>query len=391
MGQLPINCLNQKICECGEKEDDNTEIEINYNEKILYETIPKNVVYIKELKTLDPKNKFKKLETKNIYDETLDKDISSKKLSDKFKYSPKIIQDKYQIIKIKGRVNYPINSIILLQKSFKKYKTMKNFKINLNHLYLVDFYKEMNKKGEFISIDKMVTFIPEKIKELMLYNIQTLNDKNFYNTNINKNYTKKYKYSIHEQPFIYKDNKTIFYGEFNYKGEKHGYGILILSDSSVYEGNFIYDKINGNGKITYLNGSYYEGNFVNCNKEGKGNFYFNDGTFYTGNFINNNIEGYGIIKFNNGKSYRGQFKNNLIEGNGEFIYNNNCKYIGQFKNNLRDGYGIYFYDNKQENFYEGNWIKGKQEGKGEFTFSNGKKYKGIFKNGKIITLSNIIN
>ena len=113
----------------------------------------------------------------------------------------------------------------------------------------------------------------------MSYNLNTLNEKNFYNSNINKNYIKKFKYPIQEQPFKYKDNKTIYYGEFNYKGEKNGYGIIILSDSSIYEGNFLYDKINGKGKIIYLNGSYYEGDFVNYIKKGKGKFFFNDGTF----------------------------------------------------------------------------------------------------------------
>lgn len=386
MGQIPINCLNKKICECEEKNFENAEINLKYNENFFYQNSPSTSLYIQEIKSLESKNKFKKLElNKEILEtksetpnKTFNKSINN--------YSTK--NDKYEIIKIREKNHYNIDAIIFIQKTFLMYKTRKFFISNLDHFYLGNFYNEMNKKGHFISIEEMLNFIPEKIKNLMSYNLKTLNEKNFYNSNINKNYIKKFKYPIQEQPFKYKDNKTIYYGEFNYKGEKNGYGIIILSDSSIYEGNFLYDKINGKGKIIYLNGSYYEGDFVNYIKKGKGKFFFNDGTFYEGDFNNDKIEGFGFINFNNGKSYKGEFKNNLIDGKGEFIYNNNSKYIGEFKNNLRNGFGIYYYDFNEKIFYQGNWINGFQEGKGEFCFSNGMKYNGFFKKGKIVSLIN---
>ena len=392
MGQVPTNCLNKKICECGEKNFEKAEINFNNNEDFLYENSPSTLLYIKEKKS--PKNKFKKLELNKEFlqtkIETPNKifNNSIKKNSEKLTNSSIKEKDNYDIITIREKRLYNINSIIFIQKTFLMYRTKKIFKSNLNHFYLGNFYNEMNKKGHFISIEEMLNFIPEKIKNLMSYNLNTLNEKNFYNSNINKNYIKKFKYPIQEQPFKYKDNKTIFYVEFNYKGEKNGYGILILPDSSIYEGNFLYDKINGKGKLIYLNGSYYEGDFVNFIKKGKGKFYFNDGTFYSGDFNNDKIEGFGFINFNNGKSYKGEFKNNSINGKGEFIYNNNCKYIGEFKNNLRDGFGIYYYDSNEKNYYQGNWVKGFQEGKGEFSFSNGMKYNGLFKKGKIVSLIN---
>ena len=392
MGQAPVNCLNKRICECGEKNFENTEVNLNYNEDFLYENSPSTSLYIKEKRS--SKNKYKKLElNKEVLEtktETPNK-ISNNSIqiySEKIKNSSIKKNDKYEIITIREKRHYDINSIIFIQKTFLMYRTRKFFISNLNHFYLGNFYNEMNKKGHFISIEEMLNFIPEKIKNLMSYNLKTLNEKNFYNSNINKNYIKKFKYPIQEQPFKYKDNKTIFYGEFNYKGEKNGYGILILSDSSIYEGNFLYDKINGKGKLIYLNGSYYEGDFVNFIKKGKGKFYFNDGTIYSGDFNNDKIEGFGFINFNNGKSYKGEFKNNLINGKGEFIYNNNCKYIGEFKNNLRDGFGIYFYDSNEKIYYQGNWVKGFQEGKGEFCFSNGMKYNGLFIKGKIVSFIN---
>ena len=75
------------------------------------------------------------------------------------------------IITIREKRHYDINSIIFIQKTFLMYRTRKFFISNLNHFYLGNFYNEMNKKGHFISIEEMLNFIPENIKNLMSYNI----------------------------------------------------------------------------------------------------------------------------------------------------------------------------------------------------------------------------
>ena len=45
---------------------------------------------------------------------------------------------------------------------------------------------------------------------------------------------------------------------------KHGLGVYVSSDRSIYNGAFQYDRVFGKGKMMYLNGSIYWGYWF-CN------------------------------------------------------------------------------------------------------------------------------
>ena len=76
----------------------------------------------------------------------------------------------------------------------------------------------------------------------------------------------------------------------------------------MYEGDWVNNKAEGNGKYIWENGEYYIGQEKNGLKEGKGTMYYSNGNIkYDGDSINDKYEG-------NGKD------NIIIIENNKFIY-----------------------------------------------------------------------
>jgi hypothetical protein len=44
--------------------------------------------------------------------------------------------------------------------------------------------------------------------------------------------------------------------------------------------------------------------------DGTGTFFFNNGTVYEGNWVAGKMEGNGVMKYNTGEEYTGEFKDN---------------------------------------------------------------------------------
>ena len=62
-------------------------------------------------------------------------------------------------------------------------------------------------------------------------------------------------------------------GEWNDKSnERHGRGIQIWIDKTIYIGYWKNDLANGKGKLIYPKGDYYEGEFVKGRFEGSGTY-----------------------------------------------------------------------------------------------------------------------
>ena len=70
--------------------------------------------------------------------------------------------------------------------------------------------------------------------------------------------------------------------------------IFYKNGNIKYEGDFINDKPEGNGKYYWENSEYYIGQFKNGFKHGKGIYYYKNGKIrYEGDFINDKFEGNG--------------------------------------------------------------------------------------------------
>ena len=90
-----------------------------------------------------------------------------------------------------------------------------------------------------------------------------------------------------------------------------------IKEKIKYEGEFMNDKFEGNGKEYFEDGGYYIGEFKNDFKNGKGIEYDKDGNIiYDGDYINNKQEGKGKYYYKNGEYYIGEFRNSMMSGKG---------------------------------------------------------------------------
>ena len=143
--------------------------------------------------------------------------------------------------------------------------------------------------------------------------------------------------------------------DFTYNDDK--YFVQCNNDDKMKD---IIDKfLNKAGKnrrnIVFL----YEGEFVNDKFEGNGKYIWKDGKYYIGEFKKGLIHGEGTLYYqNNNIQYEGEFLNNKYEGDGKYIWENGRYYIGEFKNGLISGKGIEYYENGMIK-YEGDFINGK--------------------------------
>ena len=76
-------------------------------------------------------------------------------------------------------------------------------------------------------------------------------------------------------------------------GDKaNGHGVFSNLYGYCYEGNWVNDCQDGQGKETWeSNNSNYVGYFKNSKKNGHGRYEWADGSYYDGNFMNGVFEG----------------------------------------------------------------------------------------------------
>ena len=70
--------------------------------------------------------------------------------------------------------------------------------------------------------------------------------------------------------------------------KKHGKGNIYYKKGNIkYDGDFVNDKYERNGKYICENGEYYIGQWLNDKKHGKGKEYYKNGDIkYEGDFVN---------------------------------------------------------------------------------------------------------
>ena len=142
---------------------------------------------------------------------------------------------------------------------------------------------------------------------------------------------------------IYQDGSR-FKG-YKLDGNKHGKGVLLLSNGSRYEGDWKNDVMSGLGKLYYSSGSLaYEGGFKDNKVHGKGIMH---------NEFNNEseINFEAKIKFENFSkvgenwiSFEGIFHNDMKNGIGKWHFSNGDVFIGEFVSDKVDGKGMFISD-----------------------------------------------
>lgn len=149
-----------------------------------------------------------------------------------------------------------------------------------------------------------------------------------------------------QQPNNATAGETVYIGDFNEIGERHGPGELLWS-----------------------NGDKYVGCFVNGLRHGQGTLYFKDGSEYVGAWEKNVMHGAGTRRFKNGDVYIGNYTNGKRAGEGRFYFANGDMYYGNWEADQIHGFGRYYYNSGIS--FEGNFNYGKRHGKGKLQKRDG--------------------
>ncbi|RXG56885.1 MORN repeat-containing protein 4 [Armadillidium vulgare] len=91
--------------------------------------------------------------------------------------------------------------------------------------------------------------------------------------------------------YTYEDG-SLYIGEWNEKGQKHGMGHYVLPNKTRYDGAFENGLFNGLGVISFPDGARYEGEFMQGWFHGHGVFWRNDTMRFEGEFRGGRIWGY---------------------------------------------------------------------------------------------------
>ena len=127
-----------------------------------------------------------------------------------------------------------------------------------------------------------------------------------------------------------------------YEGKYHGQGSSKRHDNgTTYEGEWKYNKPNGQGTLITKKGSKYVGEWKDNKRNGQGTQTSASGKKFVGVFKDNKRHGKGTITWPDGSYFAGVFKDNKAHGKGKFLQLRNklIKY-GNYKNGKLNGKAI---------------------------------------------------
>ena len=172
------------------------------------------------------------------------------------------------------------------------------------------------------------------------------------------------------------------------KGVATGYGIFVYNNGTRYEGEWLNDEPHGSGRELSGDRSQFEGVFINGKKCGSCIYSWPDGSYYVGEIYNDYFNGKGRYSWKDGKIYEGEWKDNLLHGKGLLRYPDGSYYDGYFLKNQRNGEGKYSWS--VDRYFEGSWSNGKQHGKGIY-YKSGRIIEGVWNQGVLQKSLLVIN
>ncbi|XP_065670993.1 MORN repeat-containing protein 1 isoform X3 [Hydra vulgaris] len=166
-----------------------------------------------------------------------------------------------------------------------------------------------------------------------------------------------------------------------FQGVKQGCGTFVMRDGSYYKGCFLNGEIHGRGERYWAHSkNLFVGLFDFGEINGEGVMKYGNGDMYEGTWLENKKEGNGKLRHADGSVYSGAFHFNKPHGEGRLMFNNGEEFIGEWVNGMRHGHGIYQY--QDGSLYEGQWRCNQFHGEGIMTHSSGIYYNGLWINGR---------
>jgi hypothetical protein len=203
-------------------------------------------------------------------------------------------------------------------------------------------------------------------------------------------------------PYQYPDG-AIYRGEY-LKKLRHGRGLLITQDQTVFDGFWLQDNFS-HGRVVRKSGEIYVGGIRDGKKEGRGELTCQDSEDYSkGTWFRDMLHGPNCTKIDQNTKYIGDLKHGKRHGKGQLttrenffegdwiedhLVNGTLKELkdgsyfkGSFKNSKPDGQ-CEFHDPSNNTSYIGHWSNGERNGKGKEKFTDGSIYEGDFKDDKM--------
>lgn len=178
----------------------------------------------------------------------------------------------------------------------------------------------------------------------------------------------------------FEEDGSMYVGEW-INDKQNGNGTFTFQDGTKYVGEFRDGEYDGYGTYTYQNGAKYVGEFKNNVYDGYGTFYYLNGNIHVGYFKNDLPNGFGTVTLDDGEKYVGHFKDNKISGKGTYYYSNGDRFVGEFKDDVRNGQGTYFFAGGAR--YHGEYKDGTRNGQGTYTHTDGTIEEGIWENDEL--------
>jgi hypothetical protein len=178
----------------------------------------------------------------------------------------------------------------------------------------------------------------------------------------------------------YKD-QIINYSTLN---ARNAHTVLYDMDDNIYKGTMLLGKKNGPGEFDYIKlKMIYNGEFKDDLREGNGKVISKDGShYYVGDWLNNKMDGNGIYYSSKLGTYKGRFHENHFEGKGNLVDLENNVYDGMFHKSQKKGRGELKMNNG--NIYVGEFKNDKFNGKGILKDSKGNVIQeGEFRDGNL--------
>jgi len=98
--------------------------------------------------------------------------------------------------------------------------------------------------------------------------------------------------SVEERPIASLENNAKYKGQWSKSSNmRHGYGVQVWSDGSMYQGYWKNDKANGKGRLIHADGDIYEGDWKDDKAHGKGVYKHTDGAEYNGDWREDKQDG----------------------------------------------------------------------------------------------------
>ncbi len=136
---------------------------------------------------------------------------------------------------------------------------------------------------------------------------------------------------------------------------------------------------NGYEKVTLPDGSVYEGDWVLNKMQGMGKRVWQDGAEFEGEWSKGHIGRNGRMKFADGRIYEGQWYLDVPCDDGVMTYPDGGRYEGYVEDGQRNRHGVMTYPDGS--VYDGEWFRDKPHGKGIYTSPDGTTTEGEWVKG----------